>query len=165
MSIQQLNEGDFVSLVGEELSIFEQMLTLARQKFDALTHGKVGHLSGIVENEEKLIRRLSGLEARRAVFLAGALPLLSLKEGTLTALARKFSPEHHAKLMEMKDRWQQILFELHELHLKNHRLLESAMKLLEVRLKAFRMTVQDFRYSRRGERLLLQGSLLLNRRA
>ncbi len=166
MNQHWLQERGFVSLAGSEFLVYQELLALEKRKKEILTSSDWSGLSEIVAIEEKVTRNLQLLQAELRVFLAEAVHVLSLREPSMSAIIEKSPPEIALQLREIQENWKQVVFELHELHLQNTALLESAQNVVEIRLKALSLAVNCREYSRSGERVKPpQGRFSLNWRA
>ncbi len=127
---------ELVTVLEEQLTLYEAMLELGQKKSDLIVDGKVRELEKLVLAEEKLLAQGGALEVRRQEVhdeLARGLPLEE-ETVTLRSLTSHAPGEWQDALVACEENLVQCLAQLGQQNHLNGQLLENALRLVNYQL-------------------------------
>lgn len=124
------NLGEIISCLEKQKSIYEELLSISREKKQVLIDGNVEKLDSMVKREGNLIIEIGDLENKREKAVEALAKELgcSSKELTVSYVCDRVADKRVGKIMSLADSIGNILKELKELNHINGKLIEQSLE-------------------------------------
>ena len=134
MEYEKLNA--LFDVLGEETRVYEKILQLSKEKKDIVIEGKVSELEEITKNEQTLVIKLGKLEILRESCVEEIAEQLNIKpsELTISELSEHLNEENAKKLIECKNKLEDVLKELKEINQLNSKLIKNSLDYIDFSL-------------------------------
>ncbi|MBU1109305.1 MAG: flagellar protein FlgN [Candidatus Riflebacteria bacterium] len=152
------------AILGEELSIYQKLLSFARNKKKLLLEKFSTDLQTIVTQEEHLVQRLIDLEQLRRGLVS---QIVGDDNANLDAAVEKI-PEADSKsdLWLLGNQLRDLMAEIKTVNDENQKLLEQALELTQYSIKLITRVPADVTYGPGGKQPPKRpGSVLIDRKA
>lgn len=126
------NINALLHVLNEELKIYNELLSLSRNKTDIIIKGKVTELDTMVKREQELIVELGGLESQREAAVDKIAQQLNINpsEITMSELVNRLEPVQAQELRKYQLNLTGILGELKELNDTNSKLIKNSLEFI-----------------------------------
>ncbi len=126
---------NLITILNEECSAYEELLTLSRKKTPVLIAGNLDELSKITDEEQEWASRLANLDKKRSEVTADIANVLnkdvkSLKLSYLIKLLEKRPSEQRA-LSEVHDKLQDVVGHVRQVNEQNRELIRTALEMVQ----------------------------------
>lgn len=142
---------ELVSIMREQLRVFNLFKELGEAKTPALVQGRYGDLEKIIQAEELLVVEMGRLERQRLIKSGEIAQFLGvpLEEVTLTRLREAFS-SCADELDELGEQFTAVTRELGELNQLNHELIRQSLQYLDFTVRLLTAAGEGQNYSQSG---------------
>ncbi len=142
-------------ILNKEDEEYQKLLDLSKGKTDVIVKGDLNALSVITDKEQKVVTRITALEAQRSEAMAEIAKILhtdvaELKLDTLIDLLKK-KPKEQKELALVHDKLHVTLYEMKLVNERNDQLLKSAIEMVDFNMnliQAARKAPQTANYNR-----------------
>lgn len=142
-------------ILNKEDEEYQKLLDLSKGKTDVIVKGDLNALSVITDKEQKVVTRITALEAQRTEAMAEIAKILhtdvaELKLDTLIDLLKK-KPKEQKELALVHDKLHVTLYEMKLVNERNDQLLKSAIEMVDFNMnliQAARKAPQTANYNR-----------------
>lgn len=119
-------------VLSEELKIYNELLSLSKNKTDIIIKGKVTELDTMVKREQELIVELGDLESQREAAVDEIARRLNINpsEITMSELVDRLEPTQAQQLRKYQLNLTGILGELKELNDANSKLIKNSLEFI-----------------------------------
>jgi flagellar biosynthesis/type III secretory pathway chaperone len=133
---------NLITVLGDENDEYQRMLTVSREKTDAIVRGDVARLQEILGEEESVIERLDTLEARRQEHIEDIanvlnVPLEDMKVDLLVRMLEK-QPKDRDALVRVHDALKATTSQLMVINENNKVLIKESLEMLEFEINVIR---------------------------
>lgn len=152
MEYEKLNA--LFDVLSEETRVYEKILQLSMEKKDVVIEGKVSELEKITKVEQSLVVKLGKLEILRESCIEEIADQLNVKssELTISELSKHLNEENSKKVIECKNKLENILTELKEINQLNSRLIKNSLDYIDFSLNILStVTETNNNYDNNGE--------------
>lgn len=156
------------ALLAEILEVYQEILTLSRQKKDILIAGQVRELEEITKQEEKLILRVGKLEKERRQVMDDIRQANGLQEEQLNLVQVKDLMDAAAaeKLEAMSNELRTLMRELQSMNELNTKLLQRAIAFVDFNINVLAQHSVGPVYAPQGQNgASVQERILVDRKA
>lgn len=121
-----------LQILNEELKIYNELLSLSKNKTDIIIKGKVTELDTMVKREQELIVELGNLESQREATVDKIAQQLDINpsEITMSELVNRLEPVQAQELRKYQMNLTGILGELKELNDTNSKLIKNSLEFI-----------------------------------
>ncbi len=121
-----------LQILNEELKIYNELLSLSKNKTDIIIKGKVTELDTMVKREQELIVELGDLESQREAAVDKLSQQLDINpsEITMSELVNRLGPVQAQELRKYQLNLTGILGELKELNDTNSKLIKNSLEFI-----------------------------------
>lgn len=152
MEYEKLNA--LLDVLNEEANVYEKILQLSRDKTNIVVEGKVAELEKITKAEQTLVAKMGKLEILRESCVGDLAEQLNIKssELTISELSKHLNEENAKKLIEYKNRMENILTELKKVNEANSKLIKNSLDYIDFSLNILSAASDtNNNYSNNGE--------------
>lgn len=152
------------AILGEELVIYQKLLSFARDKKKLLLERFSTDLQTIVTQEEHLVQRLIDLEQLRRDLVS---KIAGSSDANLDAAVEKISEaDSKSDLWLLGNQLRDVMTEIKAINDENQKLLEQALELTQYSIKLITRVPDDITYGPGGKQSPKRpGSVLIDRKA
>ena len=152
------------AILGEELVIYQKLLSFARDKKKLLLERFSTDLQTIVTQEEHLVQRLIDLEQLRRDLVS---KIAGSSDANLDAAVEKISEaDSKSDLWLLGNQLRDVMAEIKAINDENQKLLEQALELTQYSIKLITRVPDDITYGPGGKQSPKRpGSVLIDRKA
>ena len=137
---------ELLDVLDKEEKQYEELITLAKEKTDAVVQGDVGHLNDVTTREQDAASVLLNLSNKRNRVLTDMATVLgqSPEEMTITKMIGYLNkqPKEQEALTRQRDRLLEVGTQMLQLNRQNEALLKQALEMVEFDLTLLRSTRQ-----------------------
>lgn len=123
---------ELLHILHEEMKIYNELLSMSKDKTDIIVKGKVNELESIVKLEQAFILQLGGLEDQREVVVGKIAKELKVNASdlTLSELAGRLEQEQGQELQNCQSNLSETLHKLKELNDVNSKLVMNSLEFI-----------------------------------
>ncbi|KYO64121.1 flagellar protein FlgN [Thermovenabulum gondwanense] len=132
MELKDVDFGVLLKNLKEQLSIYEELLEIAKKKTDILVKNDIKHLEEITAIEQEMIVKLGKLEEERQEFIKDCSSHLNLNEDMVNSsyMINLFPEEIKKEMDEVTGKLRSTLQNLDEKNRLNESLIKSALEFI-----------------------------------
>lgn len=137
---------ELLDVLGKEEKQYQELITLATEKTDAVVQGNIEHLTDVTTREQDAASVLLNLSNKRNRVLTDMATVLgqSPEEMTITKMIGYLNrqPKEQEALTRQRDRLLEVGTQMQQLNRQNEALLKQALEMVEFDLTLLRSTRQ-----------------------
>ena len=137
---------ELLDVLGKEEKQYQELITLATEKTDAVVQGNIEHLTDVTTREQDAASVLLNLSNKRNRVLTDMATVLgqSPEEMTITKMIGYLNkqPKEQEALTRQRDRLLEVGAKMQQLNRQNEALLKQALEMVEFDLTLLRSTRQ-----------------------
>lgn len=152
--LQDIKVKDWIDLLTQEYKIHEEMFELSVNKTNALVSNNVPEIEHINKKEAELILRLGNYEDKRNILIEKTCLGLGINKDdvTISILLERLEGEGKAGLLELKEKFKELVLELKKVNDLNNSLIKNSLEFIDfsINLIAGADTAADNSYNKTG---------------
>lgn len=152
MEYEELNA--LFEILDKEAQVYDEILQLSKDKTTIVIEGKIAELEEITKAEQSLIVKIGELESLRENCVEEIADQLNIKPSELTVseLTKQLNDESAKKLVECKNKIEDILKKLKEVNNLNSKLIRNSIDYIDFSLNILSAASDtNNNYSNNGE--------------
>lgn len=125
-----------IEILENEYKVYEELLSLSKQKTQIVIEGKVSDLDHIVKLEQALVIQISKIEKKREEIFSrfSQHTELNKKNWNISELKKIATDEQNERLQKYQDNMVNILSELNHINQLNSKLITNSLEFIEFSL-------------------------------
>ena len=135
---------EMISIIREEMKIYNELLSLSKDKTDIIVKGKVNELDNMVKVEQEHIVQLGGLEGQREEIVDKIAKQINISpsELTMSKLVERLDQYQAQELKKYQLNLSSILSELKELNDLNSKLVKNSLEFIDFSINSMAGTAE-----------------------
>ena len=141
-----------LEILNKELTIYEGILKLSKEKTDAIVAGKISEIERITKLEQSIILKLGKLEREREGIVESLADGLDMKAAdiTLTDIINIMPEAESKKFKDFQDKFTKLLEDLRETNMLNSKLIQNSLEYIDFSINILTGAGAEGNYSNLG---------------
>lgn len=146
-----MSTSQIINMLQKLLSLHQSLLTLSKEKTEALKNGGMEELQAILVKERKHVQAIGKLEQEREILVTEWFKQAGIteSEATVTVMLDVLQePNEKQQLQEIFDKFVMVLMDLKKQEQLNHQLTHQSLQFVELSLDMIQPSMKNMNYGK-----------------